>query len=174
MFRRTLVALTASLLLGVAVGAPAPATAAPAWQTTSSSWENPRARQPLVIKLRYAQHATFDRVVIDIQGRLPGYTTRYAARHFYDGSGAPVPIRGGMGIALNPAYAHFDNGTMAYSGPKLVRPGFPALKAIAFTGDFEGYVSFSFGLKCKDTTRAPHRVIRLHDPQRIVVDFKHC
>lgn len=174
MLRRILVGLTTSLLLGVAVATPTPVNAAPAWRTTSSSWENPTARQPLVINLRYARHATFDRAVIDIQGRLPGYTTRYALRHFYDGSGARVPIRGGLGIALNPAYGHFDNGQTAYAGPRLVRPGFPALKAIAFTGDYEGYVSFAFGLACDDSHKAPHRVIRLHDPQRIVIDFKHC
>lgn len=168
MLRRTLILITISLLTAV-LAAPAPASAA-VWRTTGTSWENPDARHPLVLDLRYARHATFDRVVIDIEGRLPGYTTGYTRNHTYDGSGFDVPIRGGLWISLFPAYAHFPSGTSCYDGPKLVRPGFPALKAIAFTGDYEGYVSFAFGT---DPVRTPYRIMRLHDPQRIVIDFRH-
>ncbi len=107
--------------------------------------------------------------MIDISGRLPGYRTGYARVHAYDGSAATVPIRGGLRIALNPAYAHTDAGRSTYVGPRLARPGFPALKAVAFTGDFEGYVSFAFGL----SYHAPYKIYRLHDPQRIVIEFKH-
>lgn len=165
---RFLAALVSSLLLAGLVATPA--TALPDWRTTGSSWTNPYARHPLVVDLRYARHSTFDRVVVDIQGRIPGWTIRYSSTHHYDGSGAPVPIRAGMDLVLFPAYAHFDNGTSCYDGPRLVRPGFPALKAIAFTGDYEGYVSFAFGLD----GRRPYRIFRLHDPQRIVLDFRHA
>ncbi|GGO89827.1 hypothetical protein GCM10011584_20200 [Nocardioides phosphati] len=165
---RFLAALVSSLLLA-AVVAP-PATALPDWRTTGTTWTNPLARHPLVIDLRYARHSNFDRVVIDIEGRIPGWTTRYVSTHHYDGSGATVPIRAGMDLVLFPAYAHFANGTSCYTGPKLVRPGFPALKAIAFTGDFEGYVSFAFGLDGHN----PYRIFRLTDPQRIVLDFRHA
>jgi len=170
MLRRILVALTTSLLLGAAVAAPAPVTALPAWRTTGTSWENPDARAPKITNIRYAIHPNFDRVVIDVTGRLPGYRTGYARVHHYDGSGAVVPIRGGLWISMHPAYAHRLDGSSTYVGPDLVRPGFPTLKAIAFTGDFEGYVSFAFGLEPR---RAPYRIFRLHDPQRIVIDFKH-
>lgn len=169
LLRRTLIALTTSIAL-VTIAVPAPALAAPAWRTTGTSWENPDARQPLVVDLRYARHASFDRVVIDIEGRLPGYTTRYVKTHHYDGSGAEVPIRAGLDIVLFPAYAHFPSGRSCYDGPTLVRPKLPALKAIAFTGDYEGYVSFAFGLD----GRNPYRIWRLHDPQRIVIDFRHA
>jgi hypothetical protein len=165
MMRRVLVVLTTAILLAVTTAAPAAA-----WRSNGSSWENPDARRPLVLDLRYAQHANFDRVVIDIDGRLPGYRIGYTARHEYDGSGNPVPIRGGLWITLSPAVAHDRSGDSVYEGPRLVRPGFEALKAIAFTGDFEGQVSFAFGL---DPRRTPYRVFRLHDPQRIVIDFKH-
>lgn len=170
MMRRILAALASSLLVGALVSAPSPAAALPDWRTTGTSWTNPDARQPLVLDLRYARHANFDRVVIDIQGRIPGWTTRYAKTHSYDGSGEPVPIRAGLDLVLFPAYAHFANGTSCYDGPKLVRPRFPALRAIAFTGDYEGYVSFAFGLD----GRSPHRIFKLHDPQRIVIDFRHA
>jgi hypothetical protein len=165
---RFLAVLFSSLLLAAAVAPPA--TALPDWQTSGSTWTNPLAHHPLVLDLHYAQHGTFDRVVITIQGRIPGWTTRYASSHTYDGSGAPVPIRAGMDLVLFPAYAHRADGSSCYAGPQLVRPGLPALKAIAFTGDFEGQVSFAFGLD----GRNPYRIFRLHDPQRIVLDFRHA
>lgn len=165
---RFLAVLTSFVLLG-AVVAP-PATALPEWRTTATSWTNPLARHPLITDLRYAQHANFDRVVITVQGRIPGWTTRYASTHHYDGSGATVPIRAGLDLVLFPAYAHFANGSSCYSGPRLARPGLPALKAVAFAGDYEGYVSFAFGLD----GRNPYRIFRLHDPQRIVLDFRHA
>jgi len=158
-------ALTAALVLAVA-----PAQALPAWTTENSSWENPRAHMPMVTDLRYATHPNFDRVVIDIDGRIPGWKATYHHRFFYDGSGAPVPIRGGLQVVLFPARAHDNAGHDVYDGPNLVRPGFPTLKAIAMTGDFEGYVTFAFGL---DPQRSPYRIFKLHDPQRIVIDFKH-
>jgi hypothetical protein len=174
MLRRILIFLTTSFLLGALAVAPAPAATAPAWQTTPTSWTNPYGGLPRIIGLRYATHPRFDRVVVDVRGKWPSYRTHYDARFYYDASGAPVPIRGGLGITFHPAYAHRNDGTSTYSGPRIVRPGFPTLKAIAFTGDFEGYVNFAFGLSCNGSTTAPYRVFRLHEPQRIVIDFKHC
>jgi len=166
MLRRTLAVLATSLLVSI-ISAPQQASAA-TWIDHGTSWTNPDARAPKVVDLRYARHANFDRVVIDIRGLLPSYRTFYARSFVYDGSGARVPIRGGLGIVMHPAYAHNDAGSV-YRGPRLVRPGFPQLKAIAFTGDYEGYVSFAFGL----ADHAAYRILRLHDPQRIVIDFRH-
>ncbi|MDO7868794.1 AMIN-like domain-containing (lipo)protein [Nocardioides jiangxiensis] len=166
---RRLLATLASGLLAATLSAP-PASALPAWQTTGSSWSNPDARHPLVTGLRYAQHSNFDRVVITVTGRIPGWTVRYARTHTYDGSGEPVPIRAGADLVLFPAYAHRADGSSCYTGPQLARPHLPALKAVAFTGDFEGYVSFAFGLD----GRNPYRIFALHDPQRIVLDFRHA
>jgi hypothetical protein len=174
MMRRILAALATSLMIGTTAAIAAPATSAPAWQSTPTSWTNPTGGLPRITGLRYATHPTFDRVVITVSGKLPSYRTHYDAKFYYDGSGAAVPIRGGLGITFHPAYAHRNDGTSTYSGPRIARPGFPTLKAVAFTGDFEGYVNFAFGLSCNGSTKAPYRVLRLHEPQRIVVDFKHC
>ena len=51
----------------------------------------------------------------------------------------------------------------------MARPHLDTLKALAFTGDFEGTVSFGFAL----THRAPYRAAP-SDPQRLVIDFKHA
>ena len=161
-----LVLLCAAL---TAVGSPA--WALPAWQDHATSWtQPPAARSPKVVDLRFAAHPRFDRVVIDVAGRIPSGRAHYARRFHYDGSGKFVPIRGRSGLALilSPARAHDRNGNV-YAGPQVARPHLQTLKALAFTGDFEGSVSFAFAL----TRRAPYRVFFLHDPQRLVIDFRH-
>ncbi len=166
-----LAALVATTLAPAPVQASVRASALPDWTETASTWTNPNARAPRVTGLRFAAHDRFDRVVLDIKGRIPGGAARYQKKFHYDGSGKSVPIRGrsGIALALNPAYAHDDAGHSVYDGPKIARPHLETLRALAFTGDFEGYVSFGFAL----THRAPYRIFTLHDPQRLVIDFQH-
>jgi hypothetical protein len=145
------------------------------WLTSKASWTNPNASAsalPHVVDLRYAQHATYDRVVIRIQGALPGGTTRYQREFTYDASGLPVPIHNtsGLKVTLMPAYGHDDAGSNLYVGPRLARPRLQTLRALAYTGDFEGHVTFAFGL----SHRAPYRIFTLRAPYRIVIDFRHA
>jgi hypothetical protein len=157
-----------------APAATASAGVAPLWLTSRASWTNPNLDVPpvpRVVDLRYGHHQRFDRVVIEIRGQIPGGRTFYARRFSYDGTGDPVPIggRSGLGVVLFPAQAHNDNGDDVYTGPQIARPHLQTLKALAFTGDFEGYVSFAFAL----THRAPYRIFTLTAPHRIVIDFRH-
>ncbi len=170
MFRFRIAVVVAALTTTFLVPT-APATALPDWIDHASSWTNPKAKAPKVVDLRYATHDTFDRVVLEIDGKIPAGKARYRRNFHYDGSGEKVPIKGKSGIALvlNPAYAHDDSGESVYDGPMIARPRFETLKALAFTGDFEAYVSFGFALR----HRAPYRVFKLHDPQRLVIDFQH-
>ena len=163
-------ATAVAVLCGLLVPAE-PAAALPRFVDHATSWTNPAARSPKVVDLRFAAHARFDRAVIDIKGRIPGGRAHYAKRFHRDGSGALVPIRGRSGIALSltPAVAHNARGRSVYDGPRIARPHLRTLKALAFTGDFEGTVGFGFAL----THRAEYRVFFLHDPQRIVIDFRH-
>ena len=172
---RVLTALfSAVMLLGVLMATPA--AAGPLWLTSNTSWVNPdqtgSSPRSRVIDLSFAQHGRFDRVVIRVRGTLPGGLTHYQRRFSYDGSGLPVPIggRSGLQVSLTPAYAHGAAGGNLYVGPTLARPGFQTLKALAFTGDFEGQVSFAFAL----THRAPYRIFTLESPRRIVIDFSHA
>ena len=170
---RVLVILVATVLVGAFL-APS-AAAGPVWLTSNASWTNPdvtaSSPQPRVVDLHYAQHQKFDRVVIRIRGALPGGTTRYQSAFSYDASGLPVPIHGRSGIqlTLDPAYGHDSAGHNLYVGPRLARPHLPTLRALAYTGDFEGHVTFAFAL----SHRAAYRVFTLASPYRIVVDFRH-
>ena len=165
------VVLTALTMLGAGLTAPAQATPLPAWEDTPTSWTNPSARLPKVVGLRFAAHPDFDRVVIDLRGEIPGGNARYQRRFTMDGSGNPVRIRGrsGIALALMPAAAHDRHGNNIYTGPRVARPRLETLKALAFTGDFEGSVGFGFALN----HRADYRIFFLHRPQRLVIDFRH-
>jgi hypothetical protein len=164
-------AIGAGIVLGsLGLVAPAPAAAPPDWRTTPTTVENPRARAPKVLDLRWAGHPRFDRVVIDVSGRTPGYAVRYVDRLSRDGSGHVVRMRGRhkLEIYLRPAYAHDRSGDSTYTGPRRRLVDLPGLRGVAFLGDFEGQVSFGFGLRTK-----PYRVFTLGNPSRVVLDFKH-
>jgi hypothetical protein len=124
---------------------------------------------PKVVNLRYARHASFDRVVIDLSGRRPAYAVRYVDRLTYDPSGKAVPLRGRhkMELTLHPAAGH-SGGTNLYRGPRLRQVDLPTLRGIALTGDWEGVVSFGFTTRTK-----PYRIFTMTDPSRVVLDWRH-
>jgi hypothetical protein len=174
MNRRVLFVLLAAAVLVGGLLAP-PATAGSVWLTSNASWTNPDVTSssplPRVINLRYGHHQRFDRVVIRVRGAFPGGSAHYQRRFSYDPSGLTVPIRGlsGLQVTLTPAYGHDESGNNLYVGPRLARPRLQTLRALAYTGDFEGHVTFAFAL----THRAPYRIYTLEAPRRIVIDFRH-
>jgi hypothetical protein len=173
MLHRTRLGLAAvAVSLGLLAGSAPAATALPDWRTDRvSRAAADGVRMPKVVDLRYAEHARFDRVVVDIRGLRPGYVIDYAKRLHQEGSGRVVRLPGKqkMFLSLSPAYAHDRRGHSVYDGPRKQALGFPTLRGVAFLGDFEGSVTFGFGLD----GRAPFRIFALKEPARIVVDFKH-
>ena len=167
---RTGAALVAATAL-VLVVAPA-SLARPAWDDSPVHVRHDVSPQPKVVDLRVGAHAGFDRVVIDVDGKVPGYDVRYVRHLSYDGSGQRVPLKGRkfLSIALTPAKAHDAQGHDVYAGPELQQyRSFDTLRGVAFTGDFEGVVSLGLSLR----ERADFRVTVLHAPNRIVIDLKH-
>lgn len=167
---RASMAVLAALAL-ILVVAPA-SLARPAWDDSPVHVRHNVSPQPKVVDLRVGAHAGFDRVVIDVDGKVPGYDVRYIHRLRYDGSGQRVPLKGKkfIQIGLMPAKAHGRVGHSVYTGPELQQyRSFDTLRGVALTGDFEGVVSL--GLSLRD--RADFRVTVLHAPNRIVIDLKH-
>ncbi len=165
-----LAVVTATALASTVATAPM-AQARPAWDTTPVRVTHNVAPQPKVVDLRVGEHRNFDRVVIDLDGRMPGYHVRYVRQLHYDGSGNDVPLRGRKFIAVTlfPARAHNAQGGDVYQGPDLQQYHFPALRGVALTGDFEGQVSFGLALR----NRNDFRVFELHGPNRLVIDVRH-
>ena len=107
--RNTMRIVTGAVSALVITGLIAPAgQARPTWDTSPVVVAKLVKPQPKVINARVAAHANYDRVVIDLDGKVPGYTVRYVKNLFYDGSGEPVPVHGRkfISVVLTPAKAH--------------------------------------------------------------------
>jgi hypothetical protein len=158
--RHRLMAITASALLlaGTAASGSAAAT-------------SPAPSTSLVVNARIAGHCSFDRVVIDVKGKLPPTTVTRVKELRYDGSGKKVPLPGKhfLEIKLSPAAAHNNAGRNVYKGPRLIKLSLPKLKGFALTGDFEGVVTFGAAFNSKPSYTTKH----LHRPERFVLDIAH-
>jgi len=149
-----------------------PSLARPAWDDTPVHVTRSVKPQPKVVDLRVGAHRNFDRVVIDLDGKVPGYDVRYVRHLVHEGTGDRVPLKGRkfIAIGLTPAKAHDRRGHDVYAGPELQQyRQFDTLRGVAFTGDFEGYVTLGLSLR----HRADFRVTVLHAPNRIVIDLRH-
>ena|SRR5947208_3415024 len=148
-----------------------PAQAVPSYGTATVTVIRTPSPAPHLVGIRTGRHATFDRLVLDLNGAAPGYKVGYVKVVRHDASGRVIDMRGNyfIMVRLTPADAHTSNGTSTYTGPHKFWVGYPELRQVAFAGDFEGVVSIGLGLR-------PHngfRVFTLHDPTRIVVDIQH-
>ncbi|MFF3687183.1 hypothetical protein [Streptomyces sp. NPDC002187] len=162
MFNRPrLAAVAAGILLTAGVGATIPASAA-----ASAPQSAPAIA--LVTNARWGGHGSFDRIVIDVRGKVPPVTVKPVKELRYDGSGQKVPLAGKhfLEIKLSPAAAHNDAGASVYKGPRLIKVWLPALKGLALTGDYEGVVTFGAAFNAKPA----YKMTKLHSPERVVID----
>ena len=158
--RHRLMAITASAFLLAGTAA-----------STSAAATSPAPSTSLVVNARIAGHCTFDRIVIDVKGKLPPTTVTRVKELRYDSSGKKVPLAGKhfLEIKLSPAAAHNNAGTNVYKGPRLIKLHLPKLKGFALTGDFEGVVTFGAAFNSKPT----YTTKQLHRPERFVLDIAH-
>ncbi|GAB2954213.1 hypothetical protein GCM10023080_011270 [Streptomyces pseudoechinosporeus] len=167
-------AIVAGILLTAAVGTTIPASAS-ASAPASASAQAEASRQPpataLVVNARWGGHCSYDRIVIDVRGTMPPVTVKPVRELRYDGTGAKVPLAGKyfLEIKLFPAAAHNEAGRSVYQGPRLLKIHLPKLKGLALTGDFEGTVTFGAAFH----TRPTYKTLKLHSPERFVLDISH-
>jgi len=124
---------------------------------------------PLITAVRTSEHREcgYDRLVLDITGRVPGYTIKYATRVTADPSGKPIALPGRryLLVILHPARAHTSAGAATVSRTVRVLD-YPVMQGYALAGDFEGVLTLAIGLL--DTTGI--RVGEL--PGRLYTDLK--
>ena len=94
-----------AMVLGAMVATAAAAPAVPQTPYCGITWgSQPKQAgsmvQTRVRDVRAGQHPCFDRLVIDLQGRAPGYDVRYVPTVTQDGSGSVVPLRGGAKLQI--------------------------------------------------------------------------
>jgi hypothetical protein len=170
-----------AILLGVgtALVAPVPASAAPycglVWGSLVKA--DPAMSQANVTNVRTGQHYCFDRLVVDLNGPVGGYTVRYVPQVTQDGSGAPIALRGQafLQITVNaPAYDDSGNATYTPANQNELTDvsGYQTFRQVAWAGSFEGYSSLGLGVRA----RLPFRVFALAGPDagsRLVIDVAH-
>jgi hypothetical protein len=130
-----------------------------------------------LVNVRAGRHKCFDRLVLDSDGDLKGYSVRYVDQVRADGSGHAVPVRGGARIAVvATAPAHDDAGQATYRPAKDSRlvnvSGWRTFRQLAWAGTFEGQTTVGLGVRA----RLPFRVFLLDGPgagSRLVVDVAH-
>ena len=157
-----LIALPATSGAGTAAAAPYCGITWGSFAKTSAPLTGGRVQS-----VRAGRHACFDRLVIDMTGRAPGFDVRYVTTVRSDGSGFPVPVAGGARLAV---VAH-KGATSVATMPSVV--GFATFREVKWAGAFEGYTTIALGVRA----RLPHRVFTLYDAStnrsRLIVDVAH-
>src|SRR3954447_6191994 len=182
--RLILLTLT-SMLAMLALTVPAQAATSPYCGITWGSLDKSRAADGggFVDDVRAGEHPCFDRLVIDIYG-TPTYGiwhAGYVDEVLADGSGLPVPLRGGAFLQLSlRAPSLTPEGTLTYvpaDDRELVNvTGFRTFRQVALTGAFEGVTTFALGVRA----RLPYRVFALTgipgtaNGTRVVLDVAHA
>lgn len=122
-----------------------------AWQTAPVAVQHdvPVPPVPVVAAVRVAKHPEcgYDRLVVDINGKVPSYDVRYVGRVTADASGKTITMPGQryLLITLKPAQGHTAAGTPTVAR-QVQLPGYPALQSWVLAGDAEGVVRIAVGL----------------------------
>ncbi|MFF2085170.1 hypothetical protein ACFVVM_15445 [Nocardia sp. NPDC058176] len=127
--------------------------------------------------VRAGRHDCFDRLVIDLTGPARGYWVAYVDRVTQDGSGDPVPLRGGAFLrVMVQAPSYDEDGNSTYNPAnrtELVNTsGYQTFRQAAWAGSFEGQSGLGLGVRA----RLPFRVMTLDGPGaggRVVIDVAH-
>lgn len=165
--------------LGIAPTAPAATAATPYCGITWGSVADHVAGMATATlsNVRTGEHTCYDRMVIDLKGKVKGYDVRYVAAVYTEGQGKRVPLAGAadLQIVLNaPAYTSSGTPTYNPANPTHAKnvSGYRTFRQVAFLGSFEGQSSFGLGVRA----RLPFRTFVLAGPgntSRLVIDVAH-
>ncbi|HXD29068.1 MAG TPA: hypothetical protein VN621_09985 [Arthrobacter sp.] len=172
---KTLKAGLASALLvaGLGLAPAAPAAAAPycgiTWGSLADSASATSTAR--VVNARAGQHTCYDRLVLDLKGKVRGYDVRYVSAVYTEGQGKRVPLDGAADLRII-----VRTGNSTYAPASRTRAvnvsGFRTFEQVAYLGSFEGQTSFGLGVRA----RLPFRTFILDGPgtgSRLVIDVAH-
>src|SRR3954464_163296 len=123
-----LVVLLTAIFAVLGVITPASAVTSPSCGITWGSqpkWEADQGETEVLIGVRAGRHACFDRLVLDLgwsDNEFSAYDVRYVDVVQHEGSGRPVPVRGGAVLQVSvgaPAYDEDGRPTVPL-GPEMV------------------------------------------------------
>ena len=152
--------------------APAPAPAPGDFSSDRRLVRRSPDQAPEVTAIRVAHHRRFDRIVIDLRGRSPGFDVRYVRQLHRDGRGNVVNLLGpaSLEFVLSPASGHDpDTSERTLGTPARTKWRLDQVRETAVIGDFEADFTLGVGL----ARRAAFRVLTLRSPPRSVLDVHH-
>ena len=164
---------------GLGLVAPGPASASPycgiAWGSLAKA--DPDMSSANVTNVRTGQQACYDRLVIDVAGKVAGYSVQYVPVVVQDGSGFEIPLLGDADLQVTvtaPSYNQYGQSTYVPAAKAELSnvSGYQTFRQVAYAGSFEGYTSVGLGVRA----RLPFRVFTLDGPDggsRLVVDVAH-
>lgn len=127
-----------------------------------------------IYDFRTGQHPCFDRLVIDVDGEVAGYTVQYVSQVRQDGSGHVVPVSGGARLEVIARVGIIPTDSVFVgSGSDVANvTGYRTFRQVVYAGSFEGQTTVGLGVRA----RLPFRVFLLDGPgtdTRMVVDVAH-
>jgi hypothetical protein len=122
---------------------------------------------PVLKAIRTGRHGPYERLVLEFTAPYGMAKVRYVPVVRADPSYKIVPLQGRsfLEVVVHGAVARWQAST-PYSGLSTMTPGYPTIKQVSISGDFEAVLSFGIGL----SRTAGFRVARLGSPDRLVVD----
>lgn len=164
---------------GFGLMAPGPASASPycgiMWGSLAKADADMSSAN--VTNVRTGQQTCYDRLVIDMAGKVAGYSVQYVPVVIQDGSGFEIPLLGDADLQVTvTAPSYNQNGQLTYAPAAKAElsnvSGYQTFRQVAYAGSFEGYTSVGLGVRA----RLPFRVFTLDGPDggsRLVVDVAH-
>jgi hypothetical protein len=173
-----LTALVAAVGLGIV--APGPASAATSYcglEWGSQAKTGPGMSTASVTNVRTGQQDCFDRMVIDLNGPVKGYTVGYVTEIIQDPTGFPITVYGNARLQVTVNAPSYDgNGNVTYNPAAKAElsnvAGYQTFRQVVYAGSFEGSTSIGLGVRA----RLPFRVFALDGPgsgSRLIVDVAH-
>lgn len=166
------------LVLGLGLVAPGPASATAYCGITWGSQAKVSSSKytPVLTNVRAGRHTCYDRLVVDLKGKRPGYDVRYAAV-YSEGKGDRIPLRGYDMRIIVKAPAYDSKGRATYNPrnkSNIVNvKDFRTFRQAAWGGSFEGQSTIGLGVRA----RLPFRVFTLAGPEKnqtmLVIDVAH-
>jgi hypothetical protein len=172
-----LTALLAALALGIAAPGPASAASYCGLEWGSLAKASPVMSTASVTNVRTGQQPCFDRMVVDLNGPVTGYTVGYVPDIIQDGSGFIIPVYGSarLQVVVN-APSYDQDGNVTYNPAAKAElsnvAGYQTFRQVVYAGSFEGSTSIGLGVRA----RLPFRVFTLDGPgsgSRLIVDVAH-
>jgi hypothetical protein len=177
MRRRLLSCLSilALLLAGSLVTAPAAAAhpyCGQVWGSQAKSAGDMSAG--MITNVRAGRHACFDRLVLDVDAPLTGWSVEYVDQVVLDGAGNVLPLRGGARLAVVARVGALatDAFFTGFGSTVVDTSRYRTFRHVAWGGTYEGVTTIGLGVRA----RLPFRAFVLPGPgagSRLVVDVGH-